>query len=66
MCNEVPKGMVERGNFDATTRCTMSAKGYATRYIGWSNDFISEVIDAGFAVVQLLIEPVDLSAAEES
>lgn len=65
MCNEVPKVMVENGGFDSTTRCTMSADGCAGRYIGWSNDIIGEVIDAGFDVVQLMIEPADLNAAED-
>lgn len=65
MCNEVPRGWVESGKFDFTTRCTMSANGCATRYIGWSNDIICEVIDAGFEVVQLTIEPADLNGAED-
>jgi SAM-dependent methyltransferase len=65
MCNEVPKAWVDRGHFDATTRCTMSADGYATRYIGWSNDVIGEVIAAGFDVVQLMIEPANPDAAED-
>ena len=65
MCNEVPKGLMERGYFDSQTRCTMSADGYATRYIGWSNDIISEVIDAGFDVVQLMIAPANLNVAED-
>jgi ubiquinone/menaquinone biosynthesis C-methylase UbiE len=60
MCNEVPKGLVQRGSFDTQTRCTVSAGGVATRYIGWSNDIVCEVIDAGFHVVQMMIESADL------
>jgi ubiquinone/menaquinone biosynthesis C-methylase UbiE len=62
MCNEVPKGLVQSGNFDIQTRCTVSTGGIATRYIGWANDIICEVVDAGFNVVQMKIEPADLNA----
>lgn len=62
MCNEVPKGLAQRGNFDNQTRCTVSAGGTATRYIGWANDIIGEVIDAGFLVIHMMIEPADLNA----
>lgn len=65
MCNEVPKGFAERGNFDYLTRCTMNANGVATRYIGWANDIICEVIDAGLDVVQLVIEPANLNVDED-
>jgi ubiquinone/menaquinone biosynthesis C-methylase UbiE len=62
MCNEVPKGLVRRGTFDTQTRCTVSAGGIATRYIGWSNDIVCEVIDASFKVVQMMIEPAEPNA----
>jgi SAM-dependent methyltransferase len=65
MCNHVPKGVMERGSFDPATRCTMSASGYATRYIGWANDIIREVIDAGFDVVQLMVEPANAGIDED-
>ena len=57
MCNEVPKGLMLRGNFDPETRCTISTAGYATRYFGWANDIIREVIGARFDVVQLMVDP---------
>lgn len=65
MCNEVPKGLMQRGNFNATTRCTMSASGYATRYIGWANDITREVMDAGFDVVQLMVDPAKVDVEED-
>lgn len=65
MCNEAPKAWVERGQFDAETRCTMSVNGYATRYVGWSNDLIGEVMAAGFQLVHMMIEPADPTAAED-
>jgi ubiquinone/menaquinone biosynthesis C-methylase UbiE len=62
MCNEVPIGLVQRGSFNTQTRCAVSPGGLATRYIGWSNDIVCEVIDAGFRVVQMMIESADLNA----
>ena len=65
MCNEVPNGLMERGNFDLATRCTMSASGYATRYFGWANDIICEVIDAGFDVVQLMVDRAKVDVEDD-
>jgi len=65
MCNEVPKGLMERGNFDPATRCTISAMGYATRYFGWANDIIREVIDAEFNVVQLQVDLAKVDVEED-
>ena len=65
MCNEVPKGLMVQGNFDRETRCTMSPTGYATRYFGWANDVIREVIDAKFDVVQLMVDPAKANVADD-
>jgi len=65
MCNEVPKRLAQLGNFDTQTRCTVSTAGIATRYIGWANDIICEINDAGFNVVQMMIEPADPNAEDD-
>jgi ubiquinone/menaquinone biosynthesis C-methylase UbiE len=64
-CNEVPWGLMQRGTFETETRCTVSTGAIATRYIGWANVIICEVVDAGFNVVQKMIEPADLNAEDD-
>lgn len=56
MCNEVPTDLYWQQHFDPQTRCTIH-DGLATRYIGWSNDILQEIIQANFRILDVEILP---------
>ncbi|WP_460207597.1 class I SAM-dependent methyltransferase [Scytonema sp. NUACC21] len=62
MCNEVPDTEQMRKYFNPETRCLMFKRNpkIAIRYIGWSNDIMQEVIQAGYLLQQMeILDPVD-------
>jgi len=56
MCNAVPDTPYWRDYYDPLSRCTIH-DGVATRYIGDSNEIMSEIMGAGFRVLDVEIVP---------
>jgi ubiquinone/menaquinone biosynthesis C-methylase UbiE len=56
MCNEVPQSDYWQEHFDPQTRCVMHGD-LATRYIGYSNDILQEIILAGFRILYVDVLP---------
>lgn len=56
MCNEIPNNAYWQQHFDPHTRCTLH-NGVATRYAGWSNDILKEIIQANFRILNAEILP---------
>jgi 2-polyprenyl-3-methyl-5-hydroxy-6-metoxy-1,4-benzoquinol methylase len=56
MCNHIPMTSYWSDHFDSETRCIMH-DGFATRYIGDSNDILQEIIHAGFRVLDVEVLP---------
>ena len=56
MCNEIPNNPYWQQHFDAHTRCTIH-NGLATRYVGWSNEILKEIIQASFRILDVGILP---------
>ena len=57
MCGEVMEESPAFKDFDPVSRCSISPKGIATRYIGSATDILQELTAAGFAIAHSDVVP---------